>query len=156
VLVESRELDGAGRVLARRQPVRGRLDAMIDSVADHVDQRIAQLVDQLPVELGVLAPQHQADLFALRTRDVAHQSRHLAEQASHRNHAQRHGVVLQTAGDAHQLAHGVREFEIGGAAHLGTLEHERLRYHQFADQVHQVIELRRVQPDKAVCHRGLA
>ena len=47
--------------LARRGAHVARLDAVVDGVADHVHQRIGDVLDDLAIELGVLTGQHEID-----------------------------------------------------------------------------------------------
>jgi hypothetical protein len=56
--------DRAPGRLAGRQPGLGRLDAVVDGVADQVEQGVGDLLQHPPVELGLLAAQLQLDRLA--------------------------------------------------------------------------------------------
>ena len=60
------EAHGRLRRLARGHPLVGRLDAVVDGVADQVQQRVAELLEHAAVELGVLAPHLPAHVLARR------------------------------------------------------------------------------------------
>ena len=58
------DLERAGRRLARGDALVGRLEAVVERVADEVDERVAERVDDGAVELGVLADELELDLLA--------------------------------------------------------------------------------------------
>ena len=64
---------------------------------------IGDLLDDLAIELGVLAGEHELDGLARLAAQVAHDARHLLEGLADRHHAQRHRAALQIGGDALQL-----------------------------------------------------
>ncbi len=66
----------------------GRLDAVIDGVAHHMDQRIGQRLDHALVDAHVAAFERQLDRLALLLRQVAHQPRQPVEHNIDRHHTQ--------------------------------------------------------------------
>ena len=89
--------------LAGGDALLGRFEAVVDGVADHVGQRIGQLVDDGLVDLGVLALGDEADRLAGHVGDFAHDARHALEDRLHRLGADRHDAVLDLAGQLLQL-----------------------------------------------------
>ena len=75
----------------------GRLEAVVDGVADHVRQRVGQPLDDRLVDLGVFALGDQADRLAGHVGDLAHDARHALEHRLHRLGADRHDAVLDLA-----------------------------------------------------------
>ena len=139
-LVVSLEADGSERGLALGDAFVGHFNAVVRRVADHVDERVRELLDDVAVQLRVLARQEQLDLFALRSRKIADQARHFLECGTDRHHAQGHRVVLEIGGDARELAHAARELPVAEFHHLRMLDDHGLRDHKFANQVHQGVE----------------
>ena len=64
--------DGAVRRLSGRGALVGGLDAVIDGVADQVQQRIGELVQHAAVHFGVQAACFPPHLFALGAGQVTH------------------------------------------------------------------------------------
>lgn len=67
------------RRLAGREAHFGRLDAMIDGVADHVRERVSQLLGDARVDLDVAALDDELHLFPARPRRVARDAREWPE-----------------------------------------------------------------------------
>ena len=86
------------------------LDAVIDGVANHVHQRIAELFDDQLVDLGLGAGDDQADLLAHLAADLAHDAREPVEHLAERHHAHLEDAVLQLAPG------GARSFGASAAA----------------------------------------
>lgn len=118
------------------------LDAVIEAVAHKVRQRIDDPFDEALVELGRLAERDELDLLAELAREIAHEPRKAAEHVIHRHHPDRHHGFLQIARVALELRHpvvqAVVQRRIERARRLG--EH-RLRDHELADQVDQLVDL---------------
>ena len=87
----------------------GQFDAVIGRIADHVDQRIAQLVDHPLVQLGLLAVDDQADLLPVGPRDVADDPLETSEQRTDGHHARIHDRLLDRIADAVELVNGLEE-----------------------------------------------
>ena len=86
--MERPERDRAERGLALCDTLLGRLDAMIGRIADHVDERVVELLDQGAVEFGILSLQHEPDILPLLDGEIANQPRHLLERSADRHHPQ--------------------------------------------------------------------
>ncbi len=70
------------------RPGRRDLDAVVDRVADHVDERIAQLLHDVTIQFGLLAFQDKLHLLPLLRGEIAHQAGHLVKHRANRDHAQ--------------------------------------------------------------------
>ena len=91
------------RGFARRLSTIGRFEAVIDRVADHVDQRVGQLVDHPLVELGLLAFDLERDLFVGRDAEVADHPMKPLEQRADRDHPGFEHALLNAVGHAREL-----------------------------------------------------
>ena len=90
----------AGCRLARGQANLRSLQAVIEAVANNVNQRVGQRLDDVLVGFGLLAFEHQLNFLAEFARDVAHQAREALEDKRDRHHADLHDGVLHLVGDA--------------------------------------------------------
>ena len=81
---------GPGRRLAGGLALGGRLEAVVERVAHEVHERIAERVDDGPVELGVLADELELDVLAELGREVADEPREAQEHRLHGDHADLH------------------------------------------------------------------
>ena len=84
-----RKLDAALARLACRLARPRQLDAVVDRIADQMDQRVGQALDQRLVEFGVLARQHEFDFLAEFVRQVVYQAAEAAEQLADRHQCAR-------------------------------------------------------------------
>ena len=73
-----------------------------------MNQRIAELLDDVAVEFGVFAFQHEVDFFSLLDGQIPYQSGHLLECVANGNHSQRHRRALEVGCDATKLAQAAR------------------------------------------------
>ena len=80
----------------------GRLQPVIDRVADHVDQRVAQLVDHPLVQLGLLAADLERHLLARGEAEVADHPPEPLEQRADRHHPGVEHPFLEPVGDPAQ------------------------------------------------------
>ena len=119
-----------------------------------MNQRIAQLFDDVAIELGVFALEIQLDLFSLLEGQIADEPGHLLERVADRHHPQRHRCALQIGRDAAELAEAAGEMGAGDCFELGVLHHHRLGDHQFPNQIDQAVELERVDPHDAGADDG--
>ena len=90
-----RQLDPAHVRFCRPPPGVWVLDAVIDGVADEMDQRIGEPLDHGLVEFGLLAVRDEFDLLAEIARQIVHQAAEAAEQRADRHHADAHRGVAQ-------------------------------------------------------------
>ena len=94
-LAPGRERDGAAGVLALGAADLGRLDPVMQGVADHVGQRVAQVLDDGRVHLDLFALDRDARELALGGREVAHGADELAQRRTHRHHPHLHDELLE-------------------------------------------------------------
>ena len=134
--VAGAQLERSLRVLARGLANFGRLDAVIERVADRVRERILDGFEQALVELRILAFDLEANAAAERLGEVAHDARHLGEDVGDRLHARLHHALAQVGGDHVEAAREQGHVGIGGRG----LENLVAGEHQFADQVHHAVE----------------
>ena len=153
-LMEGPQCDRAGARLAGSHAGLRHLDAMVGRVADHMNQRIAQLFDNVAIELGVFPLEIQLDLFPLLEGQIADEPGHLLERVADRHHPQRHRRALQIGGDAAELAEAAGEMGAGDCFEFGVLHHHRLGDHQFPHQIDQAVKLERVDPHDAGANDG--
>jgi hypothetical protein len=95
--------DRAPGRLARRQPRLGWLDAVVDGVADQVEQGVGDPLEHAPVELGVLAPQLQLDRLAERVGQVAPGPAQRLGDGGEGDHAGLQGPLLEALQDPGQV-----------------------------------------------------
>ena len=88
--------------LAHRAPLLGRLDAVIDGVADQVEQGVFESVEDFAVGLYRFAAAHQLNLTTELSADRAHCERIAVEQHRHRDHAEIAGNIVERVD---QVAH---------------------------------------------------
>src|SRR5207244_5664624 len=131
----------------------GLFDAVVDGVADQVQQRIADLFDHRTIELGVLALDDEVDLLALLTRDIAYDARQPTENGLERQHARLHNLLLQLVGDAADVLRGL--LQVGQYAviaepvdeGIAELDQTGAINDQLADEIEQGVEARHVDAD---------
>ena len=80
--------------LPTRSALVARLDAVIDRVADHVHERVGQLLDDELVDLGLGAGDDQVHLLVVLARDLPHDARELVEDLPERHHPHFEDAVL--------------------------------------------------------------
>ena len=151
-LVERTEHELAMGRLAGADPRFGVLDAVIHAVAHHVHQRVVDVLDDLPVKLGVLAAQFEVHGLARLPAQIADETGHLLEGLLHRHHAHGHGVALQVGRDALQLAQIPGQPFVRHAAQRGILLDHGLDDDQLTDHVDQVVQLPGVHLDGIHLH----
>ena len=130
--------DPSLRRLAGGDAAGGILQAMVDGVADQMDQRIVEPLDHRLVEFGFLADRDQFDLLAEIARQVVDQPPEAAEQLADRQHAHAHRGVAQLQREPLDLL-GDR-FHRDVVAGGGDLLQPRLGDDQFADAIHQLVQ----------------
>ena len=126
---------------------------MIDAVADHVHERVAELLDDELVEDGLGAADDEADLLVEVAGELADDAGQLVEDLADRDHADVEDALLQERELAGHVADLDREFarDVGAAVELAQgLEHAGevvLDEAELADEVHQEIEAAEVDAD---------
>ena len=91
-----------GRGLPAASRSAGRLEAVVDRVADHVDQGVRELVDHPLVQLGLLAADLEDHLLARGEAQVADDPAEPLEQRPDRHHPGVEHALLQPVGDPAQ------------------------------------------------------
>ncbi|KAF1066244.1 MAG: hypothetical protein GAK45_01978 [Pseudomonas citronellolis] len=134
-----------GTRLARGFALFRAFDAMVDSVAHQVHQRIGQGLDQVLVEVGFLAHQLEVDFLLQVARQVADQSREAPEDFLDRLHAGLHDRHLQIGGDHIEVGHGLGH---GLVAAVAAQAHQAVTHqHQLADHVHDFVQACGIYPN---------
>ena len=153
-VVVGAQADHALGLLARGQAVAGRLDAVIDGVAQRVGERIADRLDQRAVELGLAALHLDPDLLAALAGQIADRARQLGPAGADRLHAGLHDLLLQLRADL------VQPLPAGEVPRIGpgrdVLGQAVAREHQLAGQVDELIEDADVDADGRVGGRPRA
>src|SRR5664280_3370632 len=124
------------------------LDAMADSVAHQVHQRILDRLKQGAVELGVAADHLEMDLGATGGGQVPNNSGHLGPEMTDGLHPRRHDPVLQLGGDQRKALGGSYQVGIGPGAHKA--DDLVARKHELADLAHEVVQNGCVDADRGV------
>ena len=93
-----RQLDLALGGFARRRTRIGRLDAVIDRVADHMGERISQALDDGSVDFGRVSLGSQPHRLSRGVGQFPDDARHALEQRLDRLGADRHHAFLDLAG----------------------------------------------------------
>src|SRR5208337_4274968 len=94
------EKNGAASGLSRIEALAGRLDAVIDGVADEVGEGFSKGVEYALVEIGVLAGHFEGDVFATELGDIADDAREAAEELLDGHHADFQNALVQFVEDA--------------------------------------------------------
>src|SRR6266542_911974 len=95
-LLVGSEPEPAGLGLAGAPAHLGSLDAVVHRVPHQVEERVADLLDDALVELGLLAGRLEHDLLAQRLGEVANAAADATEGHSNGEHAHGHDPVLET------------------------------------------------------------
>ncbi len=136
-----------GLGLAVGHPDVGGLQAVVEGVADQVDQRVADLLHHRLVELGGLAVDLQLHLLAQLARQVAHQAGEAVEREADREHADLHHAALELPGVALQVGQALLQLlQVDGVAQGQLLQH-RLGDDELAHHVDERVDLLDVDPD---------
>ena len=138
-LLARAEVNRSVRGLARRQAGLGVLDAVVDRVAHYVDERVVDLLEDLLVEFGLAAVDHQLDVLAELLRQVADGARERLEDGVGREHAQAHALLLQVVDDHRRAGHVLRVVlhilrELAAAARHEGVDHVDV----VADRIHEL------------------
>ena len=147
-----RDRQHAGLALARGEAVGRRLDAVVDRVADDVQQRVADQLDHLAVELDLAVLELDEDLLAELGRKVAHQPREGREQALDAAHAGAGDRVAHFGDQAREARE--RRLEPGfGADGLHPPREVVAREDHFRDAAHHLVDQLDRQADRALLGR---
>ncbi len=141
--------------LAGRQPLLGGLDAVVDGVADEMQQRVRELAQHAPVELGVAPPDLPRDLLAQGPGQVPHRPVELVGHGGDRHHAGPHRPLLKVVEGTGELG----ELRDPGGRNSQPLPeqaaHAQVGGGGFADQADELVEaLERDHDHAGVVRRG--
>ena len=126
------QADHASLGLAGRRALIGRFDAVIDRVAQQVEQRVGHLLEERLVERDVFAFDGEVDLLAAAVTGGPHGALELRRQRAERHHAELHRLVLDFAREpaqAGQIAVEVADRAGDPGADCGDIAR---RFRQFA------------------------
>ena len=139
-LVEGTHHESRPLGLPRAHAILRRFDAVVDGVADHVDQGIPDVLHDGLVELGRFAFELEIHDLPLLAGEIAHQARHLLEGLPDGHHPQRHRQFLDMPEHHRGLGDLLfkREIVHGRDSRIGV-DH-RLRDDRFADRVDQLVQ----------------
>jgi hypothetical protein len=138
--------------LADRDATLGLFDAVIDGIAYNVRQRILNRFDDRLVELGFFSFHLDAYLLAAHRGHVAHGARELAPDVADRLHARLHHAFLQFGGD--QIEPLARREQSGVFGRIGELQNLISCEDKFADEIHQFVEQRDIDANRAFARGG--
>jgi len=93
--------------LASDSPLLGRLDPMVDAVADQVEQRFPQGVDHLFVEFCLFSRDIELDLLAVLHAQVSDHPFETIEERCNGYHSRLENASLQVLGNSPQLIDGI-------------------------------------------------
>ena len=133
--------------LARARARLGRLDRVVDRVADEVHERVGEVLDDELVELDVAAGHLEVDLLPHLAGDLPDHPRELVEDLLERDHPDLEDALLQLREPP--LEGAVRVEQLGGERGvpalrldpLGDRLQRRLHEHELADDLHEPVEL---------------
>ena len=154
------EGDGAASGLSSGEALIGRLDAMVDGVADEVRERFAESVENALVEIGVFAGNFQRDVLAAQLGDVANNARKAAEELLDGNHADFQNAFVQFIENARLKAESFGELGRARDRARGAVEFgERAMQHgfaddQFTDKIHDGVDARGIHAQSAFGNGG--
>ncbi len=146
--MQGREPDLALLGLAGGPPRLGLFEPVVDGVADHMGERVAQALDDGLVDLRPLPFGDEADVLADLQGHFADQARHALEHRFDRLGADRHDAVLDLARQLLELVEADRDLRHPGEpGFVDPLGQHGLVDHEFAHEVDQAIDPFEVDPD---------
>ncbi len=133
--------------LAKLFPLPGGFNAVVNSVPEQVQERLADGVDDFLVQFGFLTLDGEFDILVEFLGEVPHQAAETREDLADGNHPRLHDAALQILGDARHLLHAALEF-VDDRFFLADLPHlliefeeARVGYNQLADIVQEQVQL---------------
>ena len=139
--------------LAVGSSLRAVLDAVVDRIANQVNDRIGKILDHGLVDLGILAGEDQLHVLAQAAGEVPRDARVLLEQAPDRLHPGLHDCVLQVGYQQVELTHRYIEGMDGFGICLAVQDvaaqgiEAVLRQPDLARQIEHLIESRGIDAD---------
>ena len=117
----------------------GLLDAVVDGVPHQMHQRIGDGFQHRLVEFRVAPLQLHFALLVALLGEISHDARVLSPGIANRLHARAHHAVLQRGGQPVEPLDRLRQFVVAAAG--GNLHDPVAGQHQFADEIHQIVEM---------------
>src|SRR3989338_1448859 len=143
--------NGALRVFAHGNTRFRQFDAVIQAIAHHVVERIADFFNQPLVQLGALADDFKLHFLVEFARAIAHYTLKAAEHEIDRHHPHRHDGILQVAGVAFELRQPIDQALMQYLIHAGYgFSQHGLGNHQFADQIDHFVDFTYADTDGGV------
>ena len=134
--------------LALRLADFGRFDPVIDGVANHVGERIADRLDECLVQFGVLPLHLEANFLPASEREVTNDAGKLAQHVADRLHPRLHHARLQFRGQPVESLHRTQKGVV--LVRRAVLQDLIAREHQFADKRHQFVEQDNIDADVGI------
>ncbi len=147
------ERDLAGFRFARAAALLRPFQAVVGGIAHHVGQRVLDHLQDLAIQLGVLADHDQFDLLLQFVAEVAHQARQLGPRIADRLHARLHDAFLQLGRDMVEALQRAGEFAVLLLAQ--DLQHLVAGEHELAHHRHQVLKQFDVDADALIGDRAV-
>ena len=137
--VPRRKVNGSAGTFARRDADFGPLDTVVHAVADQVNQRIVQLVDDGLIQFRIRTLDGQVHLLVQIDPEIVNQPAEPFEGGFERQHADAHRVFAERRRQAVDGFGYIPDVRIVPGA--GDLAETCLHGHQFAHEVNQLIQL---------------
>src|SRR6266849_1322283 len=145
-LVISVEINGAACGLAGSEAFVGRLDTMVNRIADEMHERFGKSVQNAFIKVGVLTRKFQGHILATLLGNIADDAWKTAEELLDGDHADFQDALVKFLKDAGLKCHGVGKLGAQGIAgvllvKLGkrAIEHG-FSDDQFADKIHDRVD----------------
>src|SRR5258708_29270447 len=114
---------------------------MIDSVSDHVEERIFKVLEDASIDLNVGADDFESREFIVTLRNVSYGAGELLEQRTHRHEAHAHHLLLQVLLQALDFAMNLENPSPGvGFEILDHAAQTAVGYGDLSSQVQHAIE----------------
>ena len=140
------------RILAKGNTFFRCFQTMVHSIADHMCQRLSQLINNCFIYFGVFTFGDQSNRFPGHISNIANDTRHALEDRFYRLSSNCHNTVLDFPGQLLQL---VEPHIHGGFAIVvifnNALRQHRLVDHKLANQVDQTVNTVKIHADGCAC-----
>ena len=120
------------------------LDAVINAVAQHMHERVADFLHDVAIEFCLVARRHQVDALARLPAQIAYESAHALKCLANRHQPHGDGASLQIARDSMKLSEIPVQAFIAAPRQLWVLLDHRLHNRELTDQIHEAVQLLRV------------
>ncbi len=103
-MMAGRDLEATRGRFAGGQSFGGRLQPMVESIANKVRKRPLEAIDHVAIHLGILSLDDEIDLFAQVAGEVAHETTQRPRHIAKRTHPAGKGLAVNTAAELQQAA----------------------------------------------------